>query len=80
MLFFSPGQSKSQQWKLIQLGIIFYTQAYLVDEPNLRFPVQNGKIKCIFLFILIVKTSLKPVSSFVPLPHPGEFISPCYEQ
>ena len=79
MLFFSPGQSKSQQWKLIQLGIIFYTQAYLVDEPNLRFP-SEWKNKMHFLFILIVKTSLKPVSSFVPLPHPGEFISLCYEQ
>ena len=36
--FFFPGQSKSQQWKLIQLGITFYTQAHSVDELNLRFP------------------------------------------
>ena len=40
LCFFSPGQSKSQQWKLIQLGIIFYTQAHSVDELNLRFPLE----------------------------------------
>lgn len=64
--FFFPGQSKSQQWKLIQLGIIFYTQAYLVDEPNLRFPsewknkmhffiysdCQNQPKTCLFLCAL----------------------------
>ena len=54
------------------------TQAHSVDEPKLRFPYGMEKQNAFFdLFWLIVKTSL---SSFVPLPHPGEFISPCYEQ